>query len=182
MDFVSRSELEANMSTLTAAPKNNVPIDCICVRPDFSERHVLDKVYLSRSEGVVGDRWKRITWIYLENGESDPRIQVSLTNSRILKFISKAQQAITLTGDNFVADIDCSEANMPVGQRLKLGEAVIEVSDVYNDACKKFAVRYGGEVMEWIRDPAYRHLRLRGIFARIVQSGWVTEHDRIQKC
>jgi len=170
------------MSTLTSAPKDNVSIDCICVRPDFSERQVLDQVYLSKSEGVVGDRWKRITWIYLENGESDPRIQVSLTNFRILKFISKAQQAITLPGDNFVADIDLSEANMPVGQQLKLGEAIIEVSDVYNDACRKFALRYGVDVMEWIREPTYRHLRLRGIFAKIIKSGWVTKHDIIQKC
>ncbi len=169
------------MKALVSSPKDDVPIEVICVRPDFSKRRTLDRAYLSKDDGIVGDRWKKTPWLRLKNGDPDPRIQVSLTNLRILNAISKTSQALTLPGDNFVADIDLSEANMPVGQLLKLGDAIIEVTDVYNDACKKFEMRYGIDVMNWIREPAYQHLRLRGIFARIIQNGWVTQHDKIQK-
>lgn len=182
MAFITRAELDANTHRLLASPKDSVSIKAICVRPNFSQRRPVEEVFLCCREGVVGDRWRRSPWLRLENGEPDPRIQVSLANSRLLRLISKAGQAITLPGDNFVADIDLSEANIPVGQRLRLGEAVIEVSTVYNDACSKFAARYGKDVVAWIRAPQNRHLRLRGIFAQIVQSGRVTLRDKIQKC
>ena len=52
--------------------------------------------------------------------------------------------------------------NLPVGARISVGTAVIEVSEVVNDACVKFAKHYGDDVFAWIRHPDNRERRLRG--------------------
>lgn len=127
----------------------------------------------------VDSRWQHRPWTQ-PGGPPDVRIQVSLANTRILRALG-GEKPLRLAGDNVVADIDLCEANMPVGQRLQLGQAAIEISEVYNDACGKFAARYGQAAVNWIRQPAHRHLRLRGVFAAVVKPGWVTCWDRLYK-
>ena len=44
-----------------------------------------------------------------------------------------------------MVDLDLSVANLPVGQRLRIGSAVIEISDIPHNGCGKFRERYGEE-------------------------------------
>ena len=60
-----------------------------------------------------------------------------------------------------------------------MGDAVVEISDVENDACAKFARHYGDDVFQWIRAPANRGHRLRGLFARVISGGWVRDGDDV---
>ena len=82
-------------------------------------------------------------------------------------------------GDNIYADLNLTGALLPVGSRLQIGEAVLEVSDVLNDACGKFAQRFGNEALQCVRQPRLRPLRLRGIFCRIIRAGEIRMDDRI---
>jgi hypothetical protein len=42
-------------------------------------------------------------------------------------------------GDTVFTDLDLSARNLPIGTQLKIGPVVLEISDVENDACAKFA-------------------------------------------
>jgi MOSC domain-containing protein YiiM len=84
-------------------------------------------------------------------------------------------------GDTVFTDLDLSARNLPVGSRLQIGAAVLEISDVENDACAKFAAHYGTEVLQWIRLPQNRPLRLRGLFAKIVRGGQIHVGDLVAK-
>lgn len=88
---------------------------------------------------------------------------------------------MTYPGDNIIADMDFSEANMPVGQRLQIGTTIIEVSDVFNTACSKWHERYGVDSLKWINLPENKPERLRGILALVVKAGEVTQADVIRK-
>lgn len=172
---MSYLELNQYLEYMASAPKNTAQVEHICIRPKPGDRQVLDRVELSPTKGVVGDRWKTSAWLRLPNGAPDPRVQVALCSPRLLSILSCDANSSVVIGDTFVADLDFSEANLPVGQQLSIGTAIIEVSDVVNDACKKFAHRFGADAFYWIRDSKNRHLRLRGIFAQVIQGGevWV---------
>ncbi len=173
--------LNARRDWALAAPKDHAPILTLCVRPNEGERTFVSKMQLDPKQGVVGDRWIRKTWMYLEDGSPDPRIQVCLLGSRVLQLIRRDPDGMTYPGDNIIADMDFSEANMPVGQRLKIGTTVIEVSDVFNTACSKWNERHGNDSLKWINLPENKPHRLRGILCKVVQPGEVTLTDSIQK-
>jgi hypothetical protein len=131
--------------------------------------------------GAIGDRWERKTWLYLPDGSPDPRVQIAVCNSRVLSLMQEASGVYPHPGDTVFTDLDLSEKNLAVGSRLRIGEAVIEVSDVENDACAKFAAQYGGVIFRWIRRPENRALRLRGLFAQVIAGGRVRRGDAVVK-
>ncbi len=151
-------------------------------RPSEGVHEPVDSLELCPAKGIVGDRWEKTAWLKLPDGAPDPRVQVSVTNLNIMALITGSEERARDCGDNLFVDFDLSEANLPVDARLRVGEAVLEVSDVYNDACGKFVQRFGQEAYQWIRDPANHPLRLRGIFCRIIQGGIVRVGDTVAKC
>jgi MOSC domain-containing protein YiiM len=86
-----------------------------------------------------------------------------------------------LAGDNLVVDLDLSEANLPVGQRLKIGEVLMEITDLPHTGCSKFAERFGTDALRYINAAEYRSLRLRGLFARVLKAGTIRLGDVVQK-
>ncbi|MBD5780509.1 hypothetical protein IEN85_13495 [Pelagicoccus sp. NFK12] len=173
--------LNARRDWVLAAPKDNAPILTLCLRPELGERSFVSSLQLDPKQGVVGDRWIRKTWMYTIDGKPDPRIQVCLLGSRVLQLIRRDPDGMTYPGDNIIADMDFSESNLPVGQRLQIGSAIIEVSDVFNTACSKWNERHGSDSIKWINLPENKEHRFRGILCRVVQAGEVTLTDKIQK-
>ena len=57
---------------------------------------------------------------------------------------------------------------------------MIEIADVENDACAKFAQHYGADVFQWIRATGNREKRLRGLFARVITGGGVRDGDAVR--
>ncbi|MGB0257920.1 MAG: MOSC domain-containing protein [Coraliomargarita sp.] len=152
-------------------------------RPAEGEHVPVDALYLDVVHGIQGDRWERTAWLKTDTGAPDPRVQVSLTNTSVIRcFTGEALESQYLCGDNCYVNLNLTEAVLPVGSRLQIGNAVIEVSDVENDACGKFAQRFGVDALKWVRRPEHLSLRLRGIFCRIEQSGWVRVGDHIKLC
>ena len=67
------------------------------------------------------------------------------------------------------------------GTRLELGSAIIEVSAAPHTGCKKFVSRFGADAMKFVNSPVGRQLCLRGINAKVVQSGKIRVGDVAKK-
>jgi len=119
-------------------------------------------------------------WLKLPDGSGHPGIQVSILPRRVLDLIWRNRDITVHPGDTFVADLDMSEANLPEGMLLRVGTAVLRVSEVFNDGCAKWKVRYGAAAYDWVRAPEHRHLRLRGVLCNVAQDGVIRLGDSIE--
>ena len=86
-----------------------------------------------------------------------------------------------LAGDQLYVDLDLGEANLPAGTRLRVGEAIVEVSAKPHTGCAKFGARFGSDALRWINGPEGRRLRMRGINARVVSAGVVRPGDAVRR-
>lgn len=175
--MITAAELSAAMPHVLAAPKTDAPITSLCLRPAFGERAFPDRIVMTRAQGIPGERWATLPWSKLPDGSPDPRIQVSLLPSRVMDLVWQ-DKSVPHPGDPIVADLDMSFANLPIGTRILAGTAVLRVSDLPNNGCAKWKVRYGADAMAWVvADPS---LRLRGVLCSVETDGEVTLSDRLQ--
>jgi MOSC domain-containing protein YiiM len=89
-------------------------------------------------------------------------------------------QPLFLFGDNLLVDLDLSLANLPTGSRLRLGAAQLEVTPEPHTGCAKFRQRFGADALRFTADRRFRHLRLRGIYLKVVDAGEVALGDSIE--
>jgi hypothetical protein len=178
---VTTAELDRLYRALPPRPTITAQVNALNVRPGPNQRDERTVIELDPGRGAIGDRWECKTWLYLPDGKPDPRVQVALCNSPILALIQSATGVNHHPGDTIFTNLDLSTHNLPTGSRLQIGPAILEISDVENDACAKFAAHYGTEVLEWIRLQKNRPLRLRGLFAKIVRGGQIRVGDTITK-
>ncbi|WP_241741530.1 hypothetical protein [Paragemmobacter straminiformis] len=171
----------AALPHVLAAPKDAAPVLQLCLRPDYGQRAFPDRVTLTREGGIPGERWAKAPWLKLADGTGDPRIQVSILPKRVLDLVWREGDAEPHPGDTIIADLDTSLANLPEGTLLACGTAVLRVSDVFNDACVKWKVRYGAEAKDWVVAPGHPELRLRGVLCSIERDGEVRLGDVICK-
>ncbi len=176
--MITRDVLDAALPDVGAAPKTDAPITGLCWRPGFNQRNFPSQLRLTRAEGIPGDRWLTQPWLRLDDGSPDPGIQVSILPSRVLDLVWQDREAAPHPGDPIVADLDTSEANLPVGTVIKAGTALLRVSSVPNLGCVKWKVRYGADALDWVA--AQPALRLRGVLCSVEQDGEVSLTDRLQ--
>lgn len=176
------STLDKKYQELAAYPKEVGTVRQLGLRPTEGVHQLMQKLELSPQHGVHGDRWANGSWVTLDDGSPDPRVQVSVTNSQIMTLIAGDLASALDCGDNLFIDFDLSETNLPTGSRLQIGDQVVlEVSDIINDACGKFIQRFGVEAYTWIRKPENASLRLRGLFCSICQQGTIHVGDTVRK-
>ena len=176
------SELAKALPDVIASPRDAGRLEAIVVRPAPNERRTLTSATLSPERGIDGDRWATDSFFHLENGQPDPRNQVSLMNARVLRSIAGQEEAICLAGDNLIVDLDLSEANLPTGSRLVIGPVVLEISELSHTGCSKFSSRYGQAARLFVNSPRGKELHLRGRYARIVEGGAISVGDQATKC
>lgn len=179
--YATRAELDHALADILAAPKSNTPIEMLCRRPDRNQREFPERLSLSVSGGIEGDYEMEKPWLKLSDGSPDPRIQVSILPKRVLDLVWRDRENVAFPGDTIIADLNVTLDNMPVGTRLQIGEAEVEVSDLWNEGCAKWKVRMGRDAYNWTSAPEHEPLRLRGIYCRIVKDGEVQLGDLIQK-
>ena len=181
MSEISTTELQ--LAELAAeSPKDEGVIEAIFIRPSVEEREELEEANLSQEEGVEGDRWKTTCGMKLDDGRSDPRVQITMMNSRVLEAIAGDRSRWSLAGDQLIIDLDVSEKNLPVGQRLCIGDqVVVEVTEVPHTGCSKFVERYGKEVSSYINAKDRASLHLRGIYVMVIEAGRIRAGDAIKK-
>jgi len=176
---VTAAELAAALPQVLAAPKTEAKIATLCFRPGFGQRDFPAMLRLTQAEGVPGERWLTNPWLKLPDGRPDPRIQVSILPSRVMDLVWRDRTATPHPGDTIVADLDCSEANLPEGTLIRAGTAVVRVSSEFNEACVKWKARYGQAAKDWITAPGHPALRLRGVLCEVVEDGEVRLTDRL---
>ena len=65
---LTMDELNAGLSNIRAAPKNQGILRAIVIRPAKGERSNLDSCEISHKGGVHGDHWARGCWKSTEEG------------------------------------------------------------------------------------------------------------------
>jgi MOSC domain-containing protein YiiM len=163
-----------SLQTLLASgfPRHPGRLEAIFVRPATNEREELSEATLTALDGVRGDRWHA----------RDPRTQITLMNARVLDCVARGDRSRwALAGDQLIVDLDLSEQNLPVGQQLLIGDARVEVTDIPHTGCHKFKARFGTEALNFINSPEQAHLRLRGMYVKVVHDGTVRVGDAILK-
>lgn len=178
---LTRAELQAGLPRILESPQDNGTLEAIVIRPEHGQREDLESCEISLAGGVHGDHWAKGCWKTTEDGKPHPDVQVCIMNARCIDLIAQERPRWPLAGDNIFVDLDLRPENMPPGQRLRIGSAVIEITAVAHTGCQKFVERYGQPAVVFVNGPKGRAMRLRGIYARVVQDGRITVGDNIVK-
>jgi hypothetical protein len=180
-DFVTAEALDAALPHVLAAPLTNGPISMLLYRRKYNDRVFTDHLRLTRASGVESDFEMGNPWLKLEDGTADPRIQVSILPQRVLDLCWRNRDTTVHPGDQIVADLNMSLDNLPSGSLIRVGTAVLRVSDLWNDGCVKWKARCGRPAYKWVRAPEHEALRLRGVFCTVVQDGEVSVGSTIAR-
>ena len=177
---LSLDELEARWTESHPSPKNKGVLELIVRRPQTEEREVLEEGELDLAEGLVGDNWSTRGSASRPDGTAHPDKQLTIMNSRVIALVAQDKDRWSLAGDQLFMDLDLSEENLPPGTRLALGSAVIEVTDQPHTGCKKFVERFGPDAKKFVDSQVGKQLHLRGINAKVVQSGAIRVGDVVK--
>lgn len=179
--YLTTEELEAGLEDIYLSPKDEGRISMIVCRPEDDERKVLAEAMLDLTEGLVGDNWKVRGSNSTADGSAHPDMQLNIMNSRVIALLAQEQDRWQLAGDQLFVDMDLSDKNLPAGTRLALGTAVIEITAKPHTGCKKFAARFGQDAIKFVNSPLGKELHLRGVNARVIQSGTIQVGDAVKK-
>lgn len=149
-------------------------------RPAVDERHVLEEGSLTIETGLVGDTWAQRGSSRTEDGGPHPDMQLNVINARLALLLSRNdEERAALAGDQLHLDLDLSIGNLPPGTRLRIGDAVIEVTEQPHTGCQKFSERFGADALRFVNSPVGKELRLRGLNARVVVAGTIHQGDTV---
>jgi hypothetical protein len=175
------AELQAGLPDILASPSDEGVLRGIVIRPEKGGRRDLETCEISLAGGVHGDRWAKGCWMKTEDGNPDPDVQICIMNARCINLIAQERSNWSPAGDNLFIDMDLALTNLPPGQRLKLGSAVIEITDTPHDGCGAFARRYGRDARQFVNSVEGKQNMLRGVYARVIQDGGIMLGDRVIK-
>jgi hypothetical protein len=170
---LTMAELEAGLDYICQSPKDEGVLELIVRRPQVEHREVLEEGVLDLSQGLIGDCWVSRGSSSTVDGSANPNMQINIMNSRVIALVAQEKERWQLAGDQLFIDLDLSEVNLPAGTRLAVGSAVLEVTPPPHLGCKKFVSRFGLEAMKFVNSAVGRELHLRGINAKVVQSGMI---------
>lgn len=175
------TELETGLDTIRRSPTEEGKLVMIVRRPAIGEREVLEEGKLDLVEGLVGDSWRTRGSARTDDGASYLDMQLNVMNARVIALLAHEKERWSLAGDQLLVDLDLSLDNLPVGSRLVMGEAVIEVTAQPHAGCQKFMARFGSEALKFVNSPVGKQLRLRGLNAKVVQPGVIRIGDQVKK-
>ena len=164
------AELAAGLRALPRRPGDSGRLALIVRRRANGVREAPELVRLTPQEGVPGDGWSR-------RPPRGPEAQLAVMRRDVAELIANGQ-SLTLFGDNLFVDLDVSAANLPAGTRLRVGEALVEVTAQPHNGCLKFKGRFGQDALRFVHEKPTRNLR--GIYWKVVAPGETRVGDSIQ--
>ena len=166
--------LQAGLAHVLGSPPDEGVVEMVVRRPAEDEREVVAEALVEPGSGVAGDRWG-------SQPKRSPEAEITLMNSRCVELLAGGRDRWALAGDQLYVDLDLSESNLPPGSRLRVGSALLEVSEKPHRGCAKFSARFGAEAFRFVNSPDGRAARLRGVNVRVVEGGTVREGDAVAK-
>lgn len=179
--FSTTRDLEAALPSIRQSRQDTGRVLLIVRRPVVDEREILEAAELTREAGLVGDAWAVRASAKVMGGPPNPDTQLTLMNSRVISLLARTPERWALAGDQLFVDLDLSAANLPTGTRLALGSAILEITAQPHAGCAKFSARFGPDALRFVNGPLGRELRLRGVYARVVQAGGLRTGDAVRK-
>ena len=173
--------MEDALALIEASPRDTGTLEMIVRRPAVGDREVIDAGELTAEDGLVGDGWRQRGSRHTPDGSAEPGRQLTLMNARAIASFAGDKDRWPLAGDQLYVDLDLSDEHLPAGTRLRIGEAVVEVSPEPHTGCAKFRARFGPDVVRFVNSPDGRRLRARGINARVVEPGTIRVGDQVTK-
>jgi MOSC domain-containing protein YiiM len=181
MTHPTNAQLEAGLDDIRHSPRDEGRLERIVRRPNHGEREDVAQAELDLTLGLVGDNWKARGNPRRPGGLANPDCQLNVMNARVAALVAVTADRWALAGDQLYVDFDLSVANVPPGTRLAIGSAVIEVTAEPHTGCGKFLTRFGVDAAKFVNSRVGRELQLRGINAKVVQSGTIRVHDAVRK-
>ena len=181
MEHRTMDELMADLEDVNNSPQDEGVLAMIVVRPKTNGRVILGECHLSAVSGADGDVWATGSWKKLPDGSSDPVVQISVMNSRSINLLTGDKSSWPLAGDNLYVDFDLGEDNIKQGDRISIGEVMLEVTPQPHTACAKFAERFGVDANKLVNSDTGKKYRLRGIYTKVIRDGYVRVGDKIKK-
>jgi len=178
---LSSTELERGLDNILQSPKDAGTLELIVKRPEIEQRVVVSEGRLDIEQGLVGDNWLARGSRHTSDGRADPEMQLNIMNSRVVALVADDPGRRQLAGDQLYLDMDLSGENLPPGTRLAIGDAIVEVTAPPHTGCKKFARRFGKDAVVFVNAGMGKTLKLRGICAKVVQSGDIKTGDVARK-
>jgi MOSC domain-containing protein YiiM len=164
-------ELERLWAASPPPPATRGTVRLLCVRTAPGEHACPPTGTRSAERGIEGDRW----W---SGATRDPESQVTLMSARVAELVAAEHAPLHAAGDNILVDLALDEASLPAGTRLRVGSAILEVSEKPHTGCKKFRERFGVDAMRWVNE--HRERRLRGVNCRVAVDGQVVVGDAVE--
>jgi hypothetical protein len=178
---LTMEELEEGLKEIARSPKDEGVLELIVRRPAVNAREVLTVGELDVNVGLVGDTWAKRSSARTPDGSPHPDMQLNIMNARTVALIATMKERWPLSGDQLFIDLDLTPENLPAYTRLAIGTAVIEVTPEPHLGCGKFVERFGVAAMKFVNSPTGRRYNLRGINAKVVQSGTIRVGDVARK-
>ncbi len=170
--YLQLTQLEAGLRALPEPPRDSGRLTLMVRRRPDGVRETPQRVLLTQEDGMPGDDWNR-------RPTRRPDTQLSVMRCDVAMLIANGQP-LTVFEDNIFINLDISAVNLPQGSRLRVGEALVEVTPQAHNGCVKFRGRFGQDAHRFVQAAPTRHLNLRGIFWRVVESGEVSVGVAIQ--
>ncbi len=182
MRHLTQDEIEAGLGHVAAAPRDHGTVEMIVLRPDVGQRATPEEVTCTVDGGVEGDNWPARGSRHTPDGSANPDQQVTVMNARYLDLIADGDRdRWPLAGDQLVVDLDLSQEALQPGDRLRVGEVVVEVTPHPHRGCVKFRDRFGVDAVRVANGALGAPMRLRGLHVRVIQDGTVRVGDAITR-
>lgn len=178
---LSLDALEAGLDEIRRSPGDEGVLEMIVIRPQIGRREVLRTGELDTELGLIGDNWKTRGSSRTADGFGHPEMQINIMNARAAALIAGTRERWPLAGDQLYVDLDLSGENLPPGSRLAIGSAVVEITAIPHNGCKKFTDRFGLDAVKFVNSETGRRLHLRGLNARVVTGGTIRTGDVVKK-
>lgn len=178
---LTTKQLEEGLDLIKKSPNDNTLVDMIVCRPTEGNRKILLDGFLDKGKGLIGDNWIDRGSSKTPDGCSHPDMELNIMNSRSIALIAQQKNRWPLAGDQLFIDMNLSDKNITRGTRLSLGDAIIEVTAIPHNGCKKFTDRFGIDAVKFVNSTIGKELHLRGINAKIIKSGKIKVGDIVKK-
>ena len=165
-------DLNTGLEALPTPPRDRGRLALIVRRLADGRRETPKSARLTLEEGVPGDGWNR-------RPPRDPGAQMTVIRMDIAELIASGQP-VTHFGDNLFVDLDIAATSLPPGSRVRVGEALVEVTPLPHDGCRKFKGRFGQDALVFVSAPATRPENRRGIHWRVIEPGEVEVGSTIE--